>query len=178
MKEQTTLIGRDGWSTIYADEFGWKVENDDTGETVGYRDLPETDERHVIANIDSTTRVRHRVFDSVGRAMRYAQTCAVLVESDRRRSDATYARNDDVVVISAGFEPVAREGTVVDVNDADSGSNSYEVAFQSDPFDRDSDEQRAITCDGSEMIDAGAPGVDVIEFLGMDDIIILDEIDE
>jgi len=85
--------------------------------------------------------------------------------------EPTFESGERVYVVSDSFTPVVQEAHVGFADSHTEGRQSIDVMFDTDPFDADSDEGRVIGCDPSEMLHADAGTVEVLRFIGRDDLL-------
>jgi hypothetical protein len=86
----------------------------------------------------------------------------------------TYEHGDLVYVISSSFSPIMQTG-VVEYNNG--SYNTVAVRFQTDPYSDDTD-SRVIDVDPDEMCHCDADNIEVLSFIGREDLIERDDFDQ
>lgn len=161
----TNQTNDDEWTEEYDDRFRLKLTRGD--EQIVIRKLPGNDDRfETVGYLSDDT--YHTVHDRLPAAERQARVLTELADHE-----ITFEPGDHVWVVTSVFEDTVARGQVVRNDDR---YQTVEVYFDYDPYDHTSDHQeRTVDVDPSEMIHAGADFVESLSFVGMHDVIEVDD---
>jgi hypothetical protein len=154
MSEQATE-----WTVECDDRFKLKLTCGD--DTIELQRGPATDSREVVGYLGD--QVYHTTHAHEAEAQRRVEVLKELATFEPEFEVA-----EEVYVVSDGFEPVVQRGIVLHNVEQ---HRSVEVHFESDPFDSESDEQRSIGCDPTEMLHVDADAAEVLSFVGRHDLL-------
>jgi len=155
------------WQQIYDDRYGLKLTRGDDSIKLSrpHTAVDEADQTYeVVGHIGD--RVYHTTHARENEAL---DRVAILVLLDKR--EPTFESGDEVYAVSDGFDPVIQRGHVGFADSDTEGQQSIDVFFSTDPFDSESDEGRVIGCDPSELLHVDADTVEVLRFIGRDDLL-------
>jgi hypothetical protein len=155
------------WQQIYDDRYGLKLTRGDDSIKLSrpHTAVDEADKTYeVVGHIGD--RVYHTTHARENEAL---DRVAILVLLDKR--EPTFEEGEQVYVVSDCFDPVVQRGMVAPESRQHGDAQSVEIVFPTDPFESDVDRSRTIACDPSELLHVDADTVEVLRFIGRDDLL-------